>query len=107
MHASATPFQEQHMVIKRVDPVSCAKITGTLYAAIGLIFGAIFSMVALAGGMASDSSNGTGMGALFGVGAIIVFPICYGIIGFVGTLIVAALYNVVANAVGGIRIDVE
>ena len=54
------------MVIKRVGPVSCAKISGTLYAAIGLILGAIFSMVALAGGMVSNSSNGTGLSALLG-----------------------------------------
>ena len=45
--------------------------------------------------------------ALLGAGAIIVFPICYGLIGFVGTLIVAALYNVLANMVGGIEMDVE
>ena len=67
------------MVIKRIGPVSCAKISGTLYAAIGLIFGAIFSMVALAGGMAANSSDGAGMGALLGVGAIIVLPVCYGL----------------------------
>jgi hypothetical protein len=95
------------MVIKRVGPVSCAKISGTLYAAMGLIFGAIFSMVALAGGLASNSSNSAGLGALFGVGAIVVLPICYGLIGFVGTLIAAALYNLLANVVGGIQMDVE
>jgi hypothetical protein len=105
MSASLTP--EQSMVIKRIGPLSCAKISGTLYAAIGLIFGAIFSMVALAGGMAANSSNGATMGALFGVGAIIIFPICYGLIGFVGTLVAAALYNVLANVVGGIQMDVE
>lgn len=95
------------MVIKRIGPVSCAKISGTLYAAIGLIFGAIFSMVALAGGMAANSSDGAGLGALIGVGAIIIFPVCYGLIGFVATLIFAAMYNVLATMVGGIQMDVE
>jgi hypothetical protein len=95
------------MIIKRVAPVSCAKISGTLYAAMGLIFGAIFSMVALAGGMVSNASNGTGMGALVGVGAIVFFPVCYGLIGFVGTLIVVGLYNVLADMMGGIQMDAE
>jgi hypothetical protein len=95
------------MVIKRLGPVSCAKIAGTLYAVIGLILGAIVSMVALAGGIAGNASNGAGLGAMVGAGAIIIFPICYGLIGFLGTLIVAALYNVLANMVGGIQMDVE
>jgi hypothetical protein len=105
MSAPFTP--EQSMIIKRIGPLSCAKISGTLYAALGLIFGAIFSVVALAGGMAATSSSGASMGAMFGVGAIVLFPICYGLIGFLGTLIAAALYNVLANAVGGIQMDVE
>ena len=44
-------------------------------------------------------------GALFGVGAIILLPIFYGFFGFVGTLIMAALFNVAAGMVGGIEVD--
>jgi hypothetical protein len=95
------------MVIKRVGPVSCAKITGTLYAILGLFFGAIFSLVALAGGFSSDTSGAGGFGAVIGVGAIILFPICYGILGFVTTLIGAWLYNVLAAMVGGIVIETQ
>ncbi|HUF48362.1 MAG TPA: hypothetical protein VMM93_11140 [Vicinamibacterales bacterium] len=97
------------MVIRRVDPVSVGKIAGLLYALMGLIVGALFSLVAMAG-----ASFGSGMGdgaplagMLFGVGAIIVLPIFYGVLGFVCTLIAAVLYNVVAGIGGGIRIDVE
>jgi hypothetical protein len=31
------------MVIKRVGPVSCAKIAGTLYAVLGLLMGGVLS----------------------------------------------------------------
>ena len=95
------------MVIRRVGPLSCAKIAGTLYAVIGLIVGAFFSLFAIAGGFGANSDTGRTFGAMIGVGSIIVFPIFYGCLGFIGTLITASLYNVVANAVGGVEIDIQ
>ena len=95
------------MVINRVGPVSCAKITGTLYAILGLIVGAFLSLFALAGGMASDRAGGAMFGAVMGVGAIIILPIFYGCLGFIATLIGAWLYNVAAGIVGGVEIDVR
>ena len=107
------------MVIKRVGPLSCAKIAGTVYAIMGLIIG-IVSLLALAGGLlsnpgirsggggfASSSGIGAGAGAMLGVGAIVFFPILYGCMGFIVTLIGAWLYNVVSGLVGGIEMDVE
>jgi hypothetical protein len=101
------------MVLKRVGPVSCAKISGVLYAIMGLIFGAFLSLIALAGGMASAPAGATGMsgfgafGTIMGVGAIVLLPIFYGVMGFVLTLVGAWLYNVVAGAVGGIEMDLQ
>ena len=92
------------MVINRIAPFSLAKISGTLYAALGLIFGALFSLIAMAG-MAAGGSDSP-FGAIFGVGAIILFPILYGCIGFVASLIGAWLYNVLAGMVGGVELDV-
>ena len=95
------------MVIKRIGPVSCAKMAGTLYAILGLFFGGIFSLVALAGGFASNTSGAAGFGAIVGVGAIVIFPVLYGGIGFVTSLIGAWLYNALAGMVGGIELDVQ
>lgn len=96
------------MVIKRIAPVSCAKISGTLYAILGLVIGGIFSLVAMmTGGLASNTSGFAGLGAMIGIGSIVIFPIFYGCIGFVGTLIAAALYNVIAGMVGGIEVEVQ
>jgi hypothetical protein len=97
------------MVINRVGPLSAAKLAGTLYAILGLIFGAIVSMVSLAGGMAAgnDEPGAAAMGAIFGVGAVILLPLLYGCLGFLMTLLMAALFNMTARIAGGLEIDVS
>jgi hypothetical protein len=95
------------MVIRRVSPLSCAKIAGTLYALFGLIFGGIVSLIAVAGGFASNNAEGAAFSAIFGVGAVVLLPLLYGGMGFVMSLITAWLYNVVAGMVGGIEVDVQ
>lgn len=45
------------------------------------------------------------MGALFGVGAVVFLPIFYAIIGFLGGLIGAGLYNALAGIVGGVEAE--
>jgi hypothetical protein len=100
------------MEIKRVEPLSCAKIAGILYAFVGIFIGAIFSLVSVMGsGFGGGMGEGTGgmaaVGAVIGIAAIVVFPICYGVLGFLSALIGAGLYNVLAGVVGGIRIDVQ
>jgi hypothetical protein len=95
------------MVIKRVNPISCAKIAGVLYALFGLIAGMIVSLVSMAfGGAAAGEHAGMAMfGALFGIGAIVLMPIFYGLLGFVGALVGAFLYNLAAGWTGGIEIE--
>lgn len=95
------------MIIRRIGPMSIARLSGMLYAVMGLVFGGIISLIALAGGFASGSDGATQFGGLFGVAAVLVLPICYGLLGFVATLIAAWLYNVAAGVVGGIEVDIS
>jgi hypothetical protein len=98
------------MVITRIGVLSVAKIAGVLYAGVGLIIGALFSLIGLAGfagGLASDSAGGALGSAIFGVGAIIILPIFYGAMGFVVTLISAWLFNIAAGFTGGVEIEVK
>ena len=99
------------MVVKRVGPLSVAKNAAVLYAVLGLIVGGFFSLAAMAGAFGAAGSDNGGVPAIvagiMGVGAIIIAPIMYSCIGFIGALIGAALYNVVAGMVGGIELDVE
>ena len=62
-------------------------------------------------GIALDSS-GTGAEAaltsmIFGVGAVIILPLFYGILGGIFAALGAMLYNLIARFFGGIRIDLE
>jgi hypothetical protein len=100
------------MVIKRVWVWPAARMAGTLYATIGLIVGLLVAVASLVGAaFAPMAHDQTGLppwfGALFGVGAIVILPIFYGIIGLVGGAISAGLYNLFAGLVGGIQIDLE
>ena len=94
------------MVIRRIGPMSCARISGTLYAVVGLILGAMFSFVSLVGVFNTGVSE-EALPAVFGVAAIIILPLVYGGLGFVATLIAAWLYNLLAGVVGGIELDLQ
>ena len=94
------------MVVKRIGPLSCAKLVGFLYAILGLCFGAVMSLVSLVGGFAGQTGEAATFGAIFGAMAIVILPILYGGIGFVTTLISAALYNVLAGVLGGVEIEI-
>jgi hypothetical protein len=89
--------------------MSAAKISAALYAIMGFIIGAFFALVSMLG----PGFPGTGMpfgglfGMMFGVGAIIILPIVYGLIGFIGTLCATAIYNGLARLVGGVVIVTE
>ncbi|MGH9754146.1 MAG: hypothetical protein ACREA2_15315 [Blastocatellia bacterium] len=93
-------------VVKRVRVLSVGKVMGVLYALIGLIAGALFSLASLAGsvlGAAGGQENPFAI--LFGLGSVVFFPVFYGIFGFIGGIIMAALYNLVASIIGGIEVE--
>jgi hypothetical protein len=91
------------MVINRVGPLSSAKVVGLLYAILGLVFGAFISLIAAMG----NFGHGGAASPFLGVAAVVFAPVAYGIMGFVMTLILAALYNALAKLVGGVEIDIR
>ena len=103
------------MVIRRFGVWSVARLYGGIMGVIGLIGGLFFAAAAMVGGFAgaasrSDTSSGlaaSGLGALFGVGAIVILPICYGVLGIISGAIGAALYNLFAGLFGGIELEVQ
>ena len=90
-------------VLKRVGVVSAAKVTGVLAAIFGLILGIGFALVGAFGGGGLGSFGGL-PGWLI---SLIGWPIGYGLFGVIGGALYAALYNLVAGLIGGIKIELE
>ena len=103
------------MIVRRLGVWSVARLYGGMMGVVGLIGGLFFALISMLGGFAgamgsSDTKTGlaaSGLGALFGVGAIVIMPICYGVMGIVVGAIGAGLYNLFAGWFGGIELDVQ
>ena len=97
------------MRITRIGPVSAGKVAFVLYAGIGLIIGCIVAVASLLGATigAASGDRSALFGAIFGVGAVILLPIMYGVFGALGAMLAAALYNLTAGVVGGVELTIE
>lgn len=103
------------MRIHKVGVLSLANVLGLLYGLLGLIFGALFTLMSLAGAgfgmmMGGGMHDGTGMGwmgPLFGIAAIVLLPLFYGAMGWLTGAVTAFLYNLVAARIGGIELDIR
>lgn len=103
------------MVVKRVGVFSVAKIQALLAFAIGLMLGVIYGLFFMLFGAAMSAlAPRGGDQAIGGLGSIVIglammigFPIMTGIMGFIGGMINALIYNIAAGIVGGIKLDLE
>jgi hypothetical protein len=75
----------------------------------GLLFGALVLLASLLGATWATLNVRGPAGARLGIGAgaIIVLPLLYGFLGFISGIITAALFNLVASMVGGIKIELS
>jgi hypothetical protein len=95
------------MVIRRINVWSAARMYGAISAAVGVIAGFVIALLSTVGaGLGGPGDDIPGWFAgVFGIGAIIVLPVFYGVMGIIGGAIGAVLYNVFAGMVGGIEIE--
>jgi hypothetical protein len=104
---------ETIMVIKRIAPLSAAKVAGLIYALIGLPFALLVWVISLVGLNYSGLSVSPflpfapGYVVAGGAVAVVILPIGYGVFCFFMALFGAWLYNLVAGFVGGLGIEVQ
>jgi hypothetical protein len=99
--------------LKRIGPGSAFKIGLITYAILGLVLGIFAASISgilgsLGGALGQSAAPGAKLFGLgMGFGAVIFFPICYGLIGGVFAAIGAVIYNLVAGWVGGLEVDIS
>ena len=97
--------------IKRIAPLQAGKMLGVLYAGFGLLFLPFFAIAGIFGAFAEHAAQrNSGTAALAGGVFLLMsllFPIFYGVMGFVFGVVTAAIYNLVAGWIGGLEVEVE
>ncbi len=92
-------------IVKSVGVMAAAKITGALYACMGLAFAPFFLLFGLVGSIAGQNKNP--FAGVVGVVFAVLMPIFYGVMGFVIGAIGALLYNALASWLGGFELELE
>ena len=102
------------MVIRKIGVLSLGKLMAVMYAGIGLLLGGIYALFAVLGGGAmlamggtEESAMGGGMMMGLGIAAVVVFPILYGILGFIAGIISAFFFTLAAKYAGGLELEVQ
>lgn len=90
--------------LKRVGVVSVGLFGAAAGVLMGLIAGGFLLLMSLVGiGAGGNQNPGAALG--IGVGVMIMAPVFYGVAGFLGGMLNAAIYNVVASLSGGIEME--
>ncbi|OGG15154.1 hypothetical protein A2773_04665 [Candidatus Gottesmanbacteria bacterium RIFCSPHIGHO2_01_FULL_39_10] len=91
--------------IKKVNPVSIAKLLAVIYGFLGLIVGAFTTLGSLLGLGAAGKNMVFGL--VLGGASIIVMPLLYAVMGFIGGFIGGLLYNFAVKYTGGLEVEIE
>ncbi len=92
--------------ISRIEPAQLALVSGIIYGVFGVI---VFCLMFLSVSMVSMASMPM-MGAWRGMASgawLILMPVLYAVLGYISGFIGALVYNLVAKAVGGIKVTVS
>jgi hypothetical protein len=108
------------LTIKHIGVLSMAKFLAVLYAGIGLLVGLVVTLVSLAGSVLEkllaanpyshafiNNQPGSVFSVVFGVGAILILPILYGIMGAIAGFIMGVIANIALKISGGIELKVK
>ena len=93
--------------IEKIGVSSAAKIYGLTLGILGFVLGIFYAIFLSAfSGLLGNSFPIAGAGGI-GIIMVIVFPIMYGIIGFIVGALGAVIYNFVASKMGGLEIQLS
>jgi hypothetical protein len=97
--------------IKRIVPLSAAKMAAAIYGAMGVVLGFPLTLATVLPTIIHARQTETGLSApvisLIVLALVIIIPIFYALIGFIIGIVGAAIYNLVARWLGGLQIEAE
>jgi hypothetical protein len=96
------------MRLKRIGVLSVGVFAGAAGALMGLFAGGLVFLVSLAGNAAAIGNQGPAPNLGFGLGGVVFLffaPVFYGVMGFIGGMLNAVIYNVIAGMTGGIEMQ--
>jgi len=85
-----------------ISPLRAGIVLGVLYGAIALLIVPFFVVIVLIG-----NKTGSAAPAAFGLGFAIMLPVFYAVLGFIGGVISAFIYNLIAKWTGGLEFEVR
>jgi hypothetical protein len=97
--------QRTTRTIKRIAPLRAGIILAIMYAVLGLVLIPFF-LLAMAISSQMPQAQRAGVMA-FGAGFAVLIPIFYAVMGFIGGVLGAFVYNLAARWVGGFEVEVE
>ena len=96
------------MILRRIDPLSAAKMYAVISAVLMFVFaipaGCLGAMV---GSLGSEYGDTGGLGAGLGFFLLVLYPIMGLIFGFIGGFLMAWVYNLVADRIGGVELEFD
>jgi hypothetical protein len=95
--------------LRRIAPLQLGKMLAALYGLISLIFIPFLLLAGVVGAFAPNAGKTPGAAITITIAIVMMIfvPIIYAIMGFLGGLLGAWLYNVIAARIGGIQLEVE
>lgn len=101
-----------NLKLKRIAPLQAGKMLAALYGAISLIMVPFMLAFMAIGGFAARQQGGTNVPAVplmlgMGMGFVVLLPLLYAIMGFLGGVIGAWVYNLLAGWIGGLEFEFD
>ena len=95
--------------LKSIEPVQSGKVLTAIYGLMSLIFVPFFALFPIIAIFAPKTADSPPLLVLAGIGIAMAIgmPILYAVMGFIIGVIGAWLYNIIANWIGGIQVEVE
>jgi len=91
--------------LRSIGVLSCAKIFTIVHAVIGILVGFLFLVFGIVGAAVAPSQPKHGMVAI--IVLAVLMPVFYGVLGFVMGAVWAFVYNLAAQSIGGLELQLD